>query len=325
LQSRPTSFASMGKSPSDWVDCETMKLHRLRFLSLTTVAIVAIAEIVTMRSMQLSNDSMHDDAFQSLLSSQRELLHRLNRDASVRNPGQSVVARGSHSVVMNRTISDRRGSIDFLMSKRFSIGLGGGSSHSISSFAFDNSEHIEDLTTRTAYDKKRSFREEDENHAETFRGKKRRLSSLGFLSSSFFDDHLEKRGSRNSLASIGRRGSIMSFSKLPPLPSQARDSFSECDDDSIDEEEENIDDDDVSIEPLEFEGEEVDPSKLKSVMEAFNRAMEHSQKSQQDIHDWDRKMGLKRSHSKTMRLSSRSRKKLRAILKKEINLIAVKN
>ena len=47
--------------------------------------------------------------------------------------------------------------------------------------------------------------------------------------------------------------------------------------------------------------------------------MEKSQKSQQDIHDWDKKMGLKRSHSKTMRLSMRSRKKLRAMLKKKIN------
>ena len=49
----------------------------------------------------------------------------------------------------------------------------------------------------------------------------------------------------------------------------------------------------------------------------FVVAMDKSVSSQQDIHDWDRKMGLKRSHSKTMRLSMRSRKKLTALLMKK--------
>jgi hypothetical protein len=60
---------------------------------------------------------------------------------------------------------------------------------------------------------------------------------------------------------------------------------------------------------------------IKSTMEGFQSAMEKSAKSQQDIHDWDKKMGLKRSHSKRMRESSRSRKKLRALTKKEFNLL----
>ena len=51
----------------------------------------------------------------------------------------------------------------------------------------------------------------------------------------------------------------------------------------------------------------------------FESTMEETQNSQQAIHDWDRKMGLKRSHSKTMRLSCRSRKKLRAIVRKELS------
>jgi len=56
--------------------------------------------------------------------------------------------------------------------------------------------------------------------------------------------------------------------------------------------------------------------KISQVMEAFTAAMAQSHMSQQAIHDWDKKMGLKRSHSKTMRLSMRSRKKLISILKK---------
>ena len=58
----------------------------------------------------------------------------------------------------------------------------------------------------------------------------------------------------------------------------------------------------------------IDSMALKREFKNFIAAMEKSIKSQQDIHDWDRKMGLKRSHSKTMRLSMRSRKKLRKIV-----------
>ena len=61
------------------------------------------------------------------------------------------------------------------------------------------------------------------------------------------------------------------------------------------------------------------PLLARSALVNLSDTMAKSQKSQQDIHDWDKKMGLKRSHSKTMRLSMRSRKKLRAMLKKKIN------
>ncbi len=58
----------------------------------------------------------------------------------------------------------------------------------------------------------------------------------------------------------------------------------------------------------------IDFVSLRREFKSFIAAMEKSMKSQQDIHDWDRKMGLKRSHSKTMRLSMRSRKRLRKIV-----------
>jgi len=62
----------------------------------------------------------------------------------------------------------------------------------------------------------------------------------------------------------------------------------------------------------------MNPAKYKAFVESLVTAMERSQKTQQNIHDWDRKMGLKRSHSKTMRSSTRSRKKLRTMLRKEL-------
>jgi len=49
----------------------------------------------------------------------------------------------------------------------------------------------------------------------------------------------------------------------------------------------------------------------------FASSIEASQLSQQSIHDWDRKMGLRRAHSKTMRESVRSRMKILTFLKDE--------
>eukprot|EP00536_Pseudo-nitzschia_multiseries_P001758 jgi/Psemu1/4000/gm1.4000_g len=56
-----------------------------------------------------------------------------------------------------------------------------------------------------------------------------------------------------------------------------------------------------------------DLSKCRNGYKNFALAMEKSTQSQQSIHKWDRMMGLKRSHSKTMRLSMRSRSKLKKI------------
>jgi hypothetical protein len=147
--------------------------------------------------------------------------------------------------------------------------------------------------------------------------KKRRLSSMGFFSSSFFDDGLEQLAAVTAVTSkeIDCCGDDDTASIL-----------SENKDEAIGDH--NIDDDDdasiasVPVEPIELDMADVNPAKFKTVVLAFTTSMENSAKSQQDIHDWDRKMGLKRSHSKTMRQSSRSRKKLRAILKKEMSAMS---
>ncbi|CAJ1964853.1 unnamed protein product [Cylindrotheca closterium] len=56
--------------------------------------------------------------------------------------------------------------------------------------------------------------------------------------------------------------------------------------------------------------------KISSEVQKLADALEKSAQSQQDIHLWDRKMGLKRSHSKTMTQSMQSRKRLRGCLHK---------
>jgi hypothetical protein len=289
------------------------------------------------KNMQLQRDSnvQQDEAFLSLLSSQRELLSRLSRETASRQArgtganaappsraGVSSLAQNHSRMFMNRSISERRSSLEFLFPKRFSMGLPGDFDDPFRSSVHMDGGHLDEIS-RITFEKKHRAQEVDSGA--TPRRTKRRLSSLGFLSSSFFDDHLEKPSSRRSSILSSGRESVISFTKVSSLSSKYLsgdgnvDSASEDDGDQTDD---GIDD--VSIEPLEFENEKIDPIQLKSLMENFNKSMEHSQKSQQDIHDWDRKMGLKRSHSKTMRLSSRSRKKLRSIVKKEICLLAPK-
>jgi len=82
------------------------------------------------------------------------------------------------------------------------------------------------------------------------------------------------------------------------------------------------DDDDFSLFLEDVAGEKQESSMLQGNMLSFESAMGKSFESQQRIHDWDRKMGLKRSHSKTMRLSMRSRKKLRQCMKEDITHIS---
>lgn len=77
---------------------------------------------------------------------------------------------------------------------------------------------------------------------------------------------------------------------------------------------------DISVsDSLPDEEEMMDPDALRREMLSFDEAMHQTQLSQKKIHDWDRKMGLKRSHSKTMRLSARSRKKLRTQIQEKLS------
>jgi hypothetical protein len=150
--------------------------------------------------------------------------------------------------------------------------------------------------------------------------KKRRLS-LGFLTPSFFEDNLK--------SSHHRRASLDWLSIHKHLAKEIVAGSMICepkiDDDDDDSDDDDDDDDGFCGELFEPEKRKViDPSHLKCSIEAFRAAMEQSQKSQLSIHDWDRKMGLKRSHSKTMRLSTRSRKKLNTVFKNEVNALMAK-
>jgi hypothetical protein len=109
------------------------------------------------------------------------------------------------------------------------------------------------------------------------------------------------------------RGSVGSPSEDAPLYE------SEYKDEDGGHEEED-DDDLSSLEPLDYKY-DCQPTLLINELRTLDQAMARSQQSQLAIHKWDKLMGLKRSHSKTMRLSSRTRKKVRAFLKGEIDSV----
>lgn len=287
-----------------------------------------------------------DQAFLSLLSSQRELLNRLNMEAT------AAASKCSHDPVStrdlnssnhrpactNQSIAERRSSLDMIMSKRFSIGFG------CDPLAFSLTDAKSELVPSSwkdegmdlYYGDKRS-KEDAFDFEDTKRRKKRRMSSLSFLSPMFFEDNL-KQDRRDSITfGPDENDPLGSEDKTEEEPVEVK--SKETKDDEVEDKEDSEaedqqdkeeDDDDIStgsisVEPIDFAPQtRIDPVKFRETMEAFHKSMEMSQNTQQAIHDWDRKMGLKRSHSKTMRLSTRSRKKLRSIMKKELSALAMK-
>lgn len=271
----------------------------------------------------------NDDTFLSLLSSQRELLNQLNVEAAVMrdhfapassrvsqsSPKKDTSNRGSLMVLDHRKYpKNRRSSLELM--KRLSIDFGipvlsthGGSDPCEEYYGYDK------LMVGNSKSEVPNLNDLGESYHILKR--KRRLSSIGFVSSAIFDDHL--RSSRHSLV-------VFSTHKEDERVIEVIVN-GDSDSDSEDEFAEDV------VEGTEDSGKEeptqhaaipllqVDPEKAREHMESFTRAMEKSQKSQQDIHDWDRQMGLKRSHSKTMRLSTRSRKKLRATFKKDFGFM----
>lgn len=278
-----------------------------------------------MTSAQATYTMDSDLALFSFLSSHQHLLNRLNDELGQRASHQ----KGRHTDALlhlnfhNTSVADRRLSTDLIQNKHFSFDLGGDSDH-FPSLRRDSSKEGVNKDYSMRGDETKSYKKRDMcdfiDDNNNFK-RKRRLSSLGFLSASFFEDHA-KTARRESMASIATFSSMTSLQK--PNRRELNDDFRK---EAADE---------ASI--ISGMGEDYDvmgsvavdhihvcaqpclvASEIKALMESFSETMAMSQKSQQAIHDWDKKMGLKRSHSKTMRLSMRSRKKLNTMIKKGIS------
>jgi hypothetical protein len=264
----------------------------------------------------------NDEAFLNLLSSQRQLLTQLNRESAANRLAESEMKlsggcmNGDLPVAPNQSICEPMNHNGVVFSKRLSTGLGNDIFCYPAGLAAD--EYKVGYGTSNSFDiVPKSYKKDKDNLGlHDFEvGKKRHLSSIGFLNSLFAEDMRQQR-----------RLSLLPNHSFQPFPDNMPDS-----------DDEDVEDEEVelllrNIEPLELPKvpqpkpqpqtePKQGPKDVRKFMMALSAAMEKSQKSQQDIHDWDRKMGLKRSHSKTMRLSTRSRKKLRAMLKKQINAL----
>lgn len=270
----------------------------------------------------------YDAALLSLLcASQRNMLNMLNSDFSQFDAHQHRNLLGQASAapqqqLVNTSISDGRFSTDMLHSKHFSLDLGRSDHFPSSTFEMKGVGN-KGAEMRGAFSRSPRKYEQSEtaNSNNMFMKKKRRLSSLGFLTSTFFEDHA-KGSRRDSIATYASGAST-----TRPEKKESEDYSVMSDVDGDDDGGGDDDDDNMALMRfgpiLECEHPGLVASEIKEVMEAFAESMVQSQMSQQSIHDWDKKMGLKRSHSKTMRLSMRSRKKLKAMVKKGINAIAV--
>ena len=295
----------------------------------------------TTSTMSPLDSAQNDEYFLSLVQSQRQLLNQLNMETAMRReqqahgvprPSANLTRGGSllgvnHDPFTNHPFVDRRNSlfaghpssfmnqppnhpqswmnqppmperrpsIDMAFSKRLSLGMGSEAFMLPPMFPELEKTDIDDASVKGS----------DMDYGDLLlRKMKRRRSSMGL--SVFLDD--PKQGRRLSMLSTiskpldsstdGEEDISTAFEQAPPPPPPP-----------VEEPPKKK----VRLDP------NVDVPTLKKKLGLCADAMEKSAKSQQDIHDWDRKMGLKRSHSKTMRESARTRKKLRAVFKKQIN------
>lgn len=255
-----------------------------------------------------SEDLNNDEAFLTLLSSQRELLNRMNMESAMLRSQQANTNNRDHEMrrgsvigpvdplsLMNTPIVEQQRGHDIIFSQRLS-NYGANDSFRTPNPGFSLMHQEQNLKESNFSDPKKM---------------KRRRSSLGLLSDAVFFDELNK-------LPMGRRLSMMS--NLSGFTGGGEMNFAHQDFvfDNVDPE--------LALSVPESSSVQLNPNippeTVRKNLHAFVSSMDKTTQSQLDIHAWDKQMGLKRSHSKTMRLTMRSRKRLRAMLKKDINSLS---
>mmetsp|Transcript_10389 Transcript_10389/g.14888 ORF Transcript_10389/g.14888 Transcript_10389/m.14888 type:complete len:319 (+) Transcript_10389:102-1058(+) len=302
-----------------------------------------------------------DAMFMSLVSSQRQFLSKLGvrtDDSWINTPNQSNSPPSTppppppSSFLTAVPVTTTQDSL--LFSKRLSLGIGYdnfvlpepelgpneiGSADSADLFLSGESSTFHDFVGNHQGEKRKMFEEEEDMPEGHVRAKRRR-STLTFLNYIFQTENENEKMGEEEVESDDETIDI------PLAEDEIPDDDDDDDDDNNDEhnsdkvevakpqscgynriEYPDSDDEDygVVVEDVDDSGEYERINRIKEITEtvdSFESSMEAAQKSQQKIHDWDRKMGLKRSHSKTMRLSSRSRRKLRQICKEDLLLLS---
>jgi hypothetical protein len=279
----------------------------------------------------------NDTTFQCLLSSQRALLNRLNSERQRKNALYVINEPAFHgdwpNAAPNQSIGFETSRLDNVaMPKRMSVGIGA------DCFIMPDPNFDTEQFAATFYDEDKK---RPRNGNEDFMKKKRR-TTLIFLDYIFCVNEKSMNKKRRTTESFldhvyENNGEPKTSTVIEPEKVKNRVEYVDSDDDDYGVIVEDVSDDSESDweveDEWEFDGNDDDdckpkmaPEEAKKHLVVFEGATGRTQDSQQRIHDWDQKMGLKRSHSKTMRLSSRSRKELRQFTQKDIkHIIHVSN
>jgi hypothetical protein len=261
-------------------------------------------QMADMSPLDITTPQTSEVAVQTIIASNRKFLAEQRQQTSPDGPG----GPNTSNFLTNDSISsDESGKNQLLYSKR-RLSMGNDGFVLTNLEADDESKlDLDDFADELIGDKVKSVADSTDEEKRA----KRRRSTLGFL-----DYIFSKTNSPFQDASGPETPKAPSPEPHPTVTPV------------------NTVDDPFSFEPLDINspdspqaaaaalGDQVIVRKLR--LASLDEAMAETQKTQQSIHDWDRKMGLKRSHSKTMRLSQRSRKKLRQQIKKDITSINTK-
>jgi hypothetical protein len=258
------------------------------------------------------NDTTNDHAFEALLQSQRELLSQMKYGTtpSLKWNTANTPNTSSNDCGFEKLVFNRRSSIDKMFPSHAT---------NTTNYELPSLDHL-DM-------KMKSFTKQDP---------KKRKTIVTPCKSSLYDD-LKPDFSESSERSFELDFELLDFDDASSLIDEKEKTDQQLEkktestlvteaetDDEVDDEvavddapavDSPVDPVDATVDPA-----TVDPAQVQNIVQAFRAAMERSQYTQQSIHDWDKKMGLKRSHSKTMRLSARSRKKLRTMFKREFTI-----
>ena len=244
------------------------------------------------RRQQGESSEQNDETFMNLLSSQRRLLSEISLGAQSADPASSHrYTRPPYSARLSGELGHNR----------MNQSISGPPQNELSYSKSSSTDRFVGAEADPAF----SF------------------ASFETKANEFMIDNDAKKPAKRA-PSLGLGHSLSFLDSDRGSPSQDAHLFESVDKggDGKDHEDDDDDDDDLSsLEPLDYKY-DYQPTLLINELTTLDEAMARSQQSQVAIHNWDKLMGLKRSHSKTMRLSSRSRKKVRAFLQKEIALAA---
>jgi hypothetical protein len=288
--------------------------------NLLALDVLPILDIPTMQ-IQSRKETTNDHAFEALLQSQRELLSQMkygNTTPLKWNTSNTSNTSSSNDCGFEKLVFNRRSSIDKMFPSH------GGTSPI---YELPSLDHLDmKMKSCSKYPSKQDPKKrkivtpckaglyDDLPMKPDFSESSERSFELDF-ELLYFDDAsslIDEKEEEEKEKTFQKTDQLEKKTELT-LVTEA-----ETDDDD-DDDDATVDPVDPAVDPVDAT---VDPAQVQNIVQAFRAAMERSQYTQQSIHDWDKKMGLKRSHSKTMRLSARSRKKLRTMFKREFTVLA---